>query len=169
MSPSAQPKAMLATGMFALLAWTGASFAAPQVHDGMTKHQLAEFAERQGWQPETAGAGNFVTIRAGDESVHIVMLDCDAGGLCRSGLIRHQSYYFLRSPGGACNFWHWNYDVKGATGFGPDYVTLQRYLHFRGVTDQYLKEVIDAFVAASPSFWKLVEDCAGLDRPQQAE
>ncbi|MEZ5827129.1 MAG: hypothetical protein R3D30_14335 [Hyphomicrobiales bacterium] len=68
----------------------------------------------------------------------------------------------------ACTLWHWNLEGRGATGFGPNYVTLQRYIRFRGVTDQYLKDVIDAFVAASPSFWELVEECTS-NRPPQAE
>ncbi len=60
---------------------------------------------------------------------------------------------------------NWNLRAKGATGFGPNYVILQRYLGFRVVTDQYLRGVIGAFVSASTSFWKLVKECDALERP----
>jgi hypothetical protein len=133
-----------------------------QVYDGITKEQLAQFAERQGWKVESS-QGPSITFQIGDQRVYILMLDCAAGGSCRSGLIQDMTYHFIKSPEGACSFWHWNIEAKGATGFGPSYVTLQRYLHFGGVTDQYLKEVISIWLAAAPSFWSLVEECARKD------
>lgn len=158
-------KTMIVLAVLALLAWPGLAFGGePLVHDGMTKQQLGAFAGHQGWQADTSGSGNDVTIRAGDRSAHVTMMDCDDGGSCRSGLIRDQSYYFIKTPGGACSLWHWNLEANGATGFGPNYVTLQRYLRFHGVTDQYLKDAIDAYLDASPSFWTLVEACAQSDR-----
>jgi hypothetical protein len=73
------------------------------------------------------------------------------------------TYYFLKGPKAGC-LWHWNLESKGATGFGPSYVTLQRYMQFRGITDQYLHDVFDTWLEASPSFWKLVRECYG-DQP----
>jgi hypothetical protein len=150
----------VAFGVLATLCWpVDADADPPQVYDGMTKEQLAQFAERQGWQTEQ-GAGPSLTIRVGDQRVYILMLNCGEGGSCRSGLIQDMSYHFIKSAEGACGFWHWNIEAKGATGFGPSYVTLQRYLQFRGVTDQYLKDAIDAWLGAAPSFWALVDQCA---------
>lgn len=55
-------------------------------------------------------------------------------------------------------FWHWNLKRRGATGFGLWYVTLQRYLHFNGVMDRYLKDVIgDIWPTAARSFWEHVK------------
>jgi len=139
------------------------------VYDGMTKHELAEFAKRQGWRAEVNAAGASLTIHAGGQRADVTMLDCAMDGRCNSGIIRAMSYYFIKDPGWDCNFWHWNLDSKGATGFGPNYVSLQRYVQFRGVTDRYLRDAIDAWLAAAPSFWKLVEDCyeEGRDAPQK--
>jgi hypothetical protein len=135
---------------------------APPIHDGLTADQLAAFAVRQGLRAEVGGSGRYVTIYAGDPEtlVPIVMTDCDPDGACRGGLIQNISCYFVQ-PDGACSFWHWNLEAHGATGFGPDYVTLQRYLQFRGVTDQYLPDAIDSWLSAAPSFWALVEECHG--------
>lgn len=152
----------IASVLAATLLLASASLGAepPQIHDRMTKEQLAQFAERQGWQAEVSQLGTSVTIHAGDRRVYILMLGCGEGGSCQSGLIQDMTYHFIESPHHACTFWHWNLEAKGATGFGPNYVTLQRYLQFRGVTDQYLRDVIDAWLAAAPSFWALVEQCA---------
>jgi len=134
----------------------------PAIYDGMTKEQLVQFAKRQGWETEQGG-GPSLTIRIGDQRVYILLRDCREDGTCQSGLIRDMSYYFIESDSPACTFWHWNLDSKGATGFGPDYVTLQRYLQFRGITDRYLRDSIDAWLVAAPSFWSLVDQCAKED------
>lgn len=50
-------------------------------------------------------------------------------------------------------------ESKGATGYGPDYVTLQRYFQLRGTTDQSLRDVFDDWLQAAPGFWELVRSC----------
>ncbi len=161
----------------ALLLWSVASVGAEplQVHDGMTPRQLVDFAEQQGWRAEASETGANVVIHAGDESIHVKMMDCD-NLLCASGLISRITYYTIESPRGACNLWHWNLEARGATGFGAQqtfdgesslsYVTLQRYLRFRGVTDQYLRDVVDIWLKASPPFWELVKQCAAPERDE---
>jgi hypothetical protein len=139
---------------------------ASQVYDGMTLRQLAEFAGRQGWRAEV-GAGMNLTVHADGQRAHVTMLDCDQDGRCKAGVIRNMSYYFIKTPRGACDLWHWNLDSRGATGFGPNYVSLQRYLQFRGVTEQYLRDAFLAWLGASPSFWKLVEECYDQERDVQ--
>jgi hypothetical protein len=157
---SVDPVVLLALAC-ALLACSPSAAADPlHVYDGMTPRQLADFAERQGWRANVSTTGASLAIHADGNRINITMLGCGEDGSCGSGIIRDTTYYFLEAPHGACHFWHWNLETKGATGFGPNYVTLQRYVQFRGVTDQYLKDAIDAWLAAAPSFWKLVKECA---------
>jgi hypothetical protein len=80
----------------------------------------------------------------------------------RSGLIRETTYFFISEAG--CSLWHWNMESRGATGYGPDYVTLERYLQFAGVTDRYLRDSFEAWLVAAPSFWQLVAECADAER-----
>ncbi len=80
------------------------------------------------------------------------MSGCDQDMRCTTGIIQHMTYYALRPD--SYGFWHWNLERRGATGFGPSYVTLQRYLHFNGVTDRYLRDIIGTiWPAAASSFW----------------
>ncbi|HEX9770098.1 MAG TPA: hypothetical protein VGA50_13075 [Kiloniellales bacterium] len=160
--------AMLASALLLGGSAAGVAAESPEVHDGLTADELAAFAGRQGWRAEISGGGRHVTIYAGDKETRlpIVMLDCDSEGKCRAGLIQEITYYFLGSDW-FCTLWHWNLEARGATGFGPGYVTLQRYLQFRGVTDQYLLDVVDAWLNAAPPFWAMVEECSsngGRDR-----
>ena len=65
-------------------------------------------------------------------------------------------------------FWHWNLDARGATGFGPGYVTLQRYLHFSGITDRCLRDVIGTVgPRAAEAFWSEVEKHSLFARTKQ--
>ncbi len=133
------------------------------IHDGMTAAELAAFGRRQGWSvDETVSSGSTVVFRIDNTLAHIQLYDCDGERRCGSGVIRDISYHFLRpTPHG---FWHWNLGVNGATGFGPGYVTLQRFISLKGVTNTYLREVIGVvWVKASKSFWKEV------DRMKRAE
>jgi hypothetical protein len=83
------------------------------------------------------------------------MFDCDPAKRCMSGVVRDLTYHFVEPD--RHGFWHWNLKTLGATGFGPSYVTLQRYLHFNGVTDQYLRDVIGRiWPKAAQSFWEEV-------------
>ncbi|MBZ0149280.1 MAG: hypothetical protein K8F62_17315 [Pseudorhodoplanes sp.] len=144
----------------AFLAMPGrAAASSVAVHDGMTPQQLVAFAVSQGWRAETDKQSANVTIHIGDESVHVTMLECEAAGRCRSGIIRRITYHSLELPNSRCHVWHWNQEAHGATGFGPDYVTLQRYIQFRGVNDRYLRDAFDIWLRVLPSFRKLLEDC----------
>lgn len=96
-------------------------------------------------------------IEAEGQRMDITLLKCDANGLCRSGVIRHMTYHSIDSR--ECNLWRWNLESKGATGYGPDYVTLQQYLQLRGTTDQSLRDVFDDWLQAAPGFWELVRSC----------
>lgn len=140
-----------------LLACAGTGLGAERVYDGMTERELADFAERQGWRTEVSQRS--VVIHAGEARIDVNLLECGEKGPCKSGILRDTSYYFIKEPRAACSFWHWNLETRGATGFGPDYVTLQRYVQFRGVTDRYLRDVMDAWLGAAPSFWALVKTC----------
>jgi hypothetical protein len=115
----------LVFGALASLFWSATALGEypPQIYDGVTKEQLSQFAERQGWKAEL-DQGPSLTIRAGDQRVYILVLHCGERGACKSGLIRDMSYHFIKSPEGACSFWHWNIEAKGATCFGPSCVTL---------------------------------------------
>lgn len=127
------------------------------VYSGMTADELVAFARNEGWEAERSSAlSQDVTIRASGQSIRIEMFDCDERKRCMSGILRDLTYYFLEPD--RYGFWHWNLERRGATGFGPSYVTLQRYLHFNGVTDRYLRDVIGKiWPAAAQSFWEEVE------------
>ena len=112
-------------------------------------------AGRQGWSVVDV-SDHALTIRTGEAEAWIELRECGETGRCRSGVIRTISYHFFEpDPHG---FWHWNLKSHGATGFGPSYVTLQRYIQFHGVTDDYLSEVIGTvWPRAAQSFWAEVE------------
>jgi hypothetical protein len=134
-----------------------------QVYDGMTAEELADFAAGEGWEADIRLGGGVVEMRTDGRPVHIELLDCDADGRCKSGVIRDVTYYFLEPS--HSGFWHWNLENRGATGYGPSYVTLQRYLHFVGVTDRYLRDVIGTvWPRAAEAFWAEVEGRAAAER-----
>ena len=130
---------------------------AETVYSGLTVGELAAFAMREGWNAQVHRDGpSVVRIDNATRSIRIEMFDCDRRKRCKSGLIQDQTYYALKPD--RYGFWHWNLERRGATGFGPSYVTLQRYLHFNGVTDSYLRDVIgDIWPKAARSFWEQVE------------
>ena len=140
--------------------------AEPHVYDGITARELVAFAEREGWSGD-ARLGWSVELTVEGTRVFIELSDCDDTGRCRTGIIRTASYHFDRSRFG---FWHWNLETHGATGYGPGYVTLQRYLHFAGVTDQYLREVIgEIWPRASRDFWTEVEERYASEQAPEAD
>ncbi len=143
--------------VLALLGIGTAPAAAETVHDGMTAAELAAFGERAGWKAKVDTAtGTIVTFRPDGRAVRVEMFDCDETKRCRSGVIRQISYQWVVPRQGG--FWHWNLSTQGATGFGPGYVTLQRYLRFSGVTDRYLHDVIGSiWPRAAKAFWLEVE------------
>lgn len=144
----------------AALAVSATAATAQQVYQGMTADELTAFAERQGWSAEKMAGGAVLDIRVGESSAVIELFDCDEGLRCRAGVIRTISYHFLTPD--RYGFWHWNLENHGATGHGPSYVTLERYLHFVGVTDDYLRDVIGRiWPEASQSFWATVEERSG--------
>lgn len=148
--------AFLALCVSAFTALSAGAQEPPHVYDGITAEELAAFAERQGWTADTRSAGA-VEIDLGDARAFVELHTCDEAGRCRSGVIRTISYHFVEPT--RHGFWHWNLENHGATGYGPSYVTLERYLHFAGVTDLYLREVIgEVWPKASREFWGMVEE-----------
>ena len=133
---------------------------AETVHRGMTPQELIEFAQREGWLATRAKLGRpAVTIQiTGKAQATVLLLECDGTGRCMSGVIRRMSYHFLRTNAGHRYLWHWNQKNHGATGFGPNYITLQRHLQFNGVTNTYLREVIGRiWPKASKAFWSEID------------
>jgi hypothetical protein len=129
---------------------------AEKIYAGITPDELAGFARGEGWKVSVESrAPPVVVIELEDKPirpVRIEMSGCDQDMRCTTGIIQHMTYYALRP--GPYGFWHWNLERRGATGFGPSYVTLQRYLHFNGVTDRYLRDIIGTiWPAAASSFW----------------
>ena len=149
-----------------ILAPSFAASAEPHVYDGITARELVAFAEREGWSGD-ARLGWSVELTVEGTRIFIELSDCDDTGRCRAGIIRTASYHFDRTRFG---FWHWNLETHGATGYGPGYVTLQRYLHFAGITDQYLREVIgEIWPRASRDFWTMVEERHASAREPEAD
>lgn len=147
-----------------LMSAGGAQAETPRIYDGITQGELIAFAKGQGWEAEPWSGARAVRLRihpnAAETSASAIlyMTHCDAADRCRAGLLRSMSYYFIKQRD---FFWHWNQTHLGATGFSENYVTLQRYLHFRGVTDTYLKEVIgEMWAGASARFWADVAKAA---------
>lgn len=141
----------------ATVLFTTPAGAADNIYSGMTANELAAFAQGEGWQAQINRLANpVVTIRRDGRPIRIEMFDCDENNRCKAGVIRDLTYYFVKPD--SYGFWHWNLALQGATGFGPSYVTLQRYLHFNGVTDQYLRDVVgQIWPRAAQSFWREVE------------
>jgi hypothetical protein len=137
------------------------------VYSGMTTNGLAEFARNQGWDAKVEpGEFPVVTIQVEGQSVRVELSDCDQQKRCMSGLIRDLTYFALKPD--RHGFWHWNLKKLGATGFGPSYITLQRYLHFNGVTDRYLRDIIGGiWPAAARSFWDEVKQRYDAERRRQ--
>jgi len=127
------------------------------IYNGITLDEFVAFAEGEGWEVRVESEQMAaVSVRLENASAYILMFDCDEARRCRSGVIQEISYYFVEPTQ---SFWHWNLGNHGATGYGPNYVTLQRYLHFSGVTDRYLREVIGGiWPEASQAFWTMVEE-----------
>jgi hypothetical protein len=124
---------------------------APKVYNGITADELMALAAKEGWRAMRSSATS-LSFELDRQHASITLLNCDKAGRCVSGVMRNISYHFIGR--GDRNLWHWNLRTEGATGFGPVYVTLQRYLHFRGVTDQYLRDVIgQIWPNAAKSFW----------------
>ena len=148
-------------GCVALLFVSPVQAKSESVYMGMTAQELTVFAKSEGLQAQVdRSSERVVTIQLNEQAIRIEqtirieMFDCDEKRRCMSGIIRHRSYYNVPPRYGV---WHWNLRTLGATGFGPSYVTLQRYLHFRGVTDEYLREVIGKiWPKAAKSFWAAV-------------
>jgi hypothetical protein len=160
-------RSLFLAGLFSCAA--GAAQAeAPKIYDGMTQAELVAFAKRQGWEAEPWAGHRDVLLRvkaagvAAGGPVIVHLTHCDTAGRCRSGLLRSMSYHFIENRDFLT---HWNLANLGATGFSERYVTLQRYLHFRGVTDTYLQEVIgEMWAGAAARFWADVEKVATQER-----
>ena len=149
-----------------MLAPSVAVSAEPRIYDGITAEELVAFAEREGWSGEARVGWSAVELTVEGARALIELFDCDDAGRCRAGIIRTTTYHFDRSRFG---FWHWNLETHGATGYGPDYVTLQRYLHFAGITDQYLREVIgEIWPRASRDFWTMVQERRAWEQEPEA-
>lgn len=140
-----------------------------KIYRGITPAEIVAFAERQGWTVDTQAGPFVLRIMVGETAVPLILSDCDTDDRCASGVIRDISKISL-SPKNA-DFWHWNQGTRKATGFGPQYVTLQRHVHFRGVTEEYLKDVVDEWVKASKDFWpmakKRYDETAGKPGPKE--
>ncbi len=114
----------------------------PRIHMGVTAPELADILARDGWtgEPPAALERHSLMLRHKDGGrwIFILLHDCDAAHRCRTGHIRTTTYFTV-SPYFA---WYWNEENKGAVAYGTSYLSLMRPLHFRGVTDLYLREVI---------------------------
>lgn len=131
---------------------------AETIYAGITPDELVDFARREGWKARLdspAAPIVVIDLEGATKPIRIELSDCDEHRRCRTGIIQNMTYYMLKPN--AYGFWHWNLEKHGATGFGPAYITLQRYLHFNGVTDRYLRDVIgEIWPKAASSFWNEV-------------
>ena len=156
--PCAMTARLVATTVLCVAAFAGPAAArADTVHAGLTPGELADFSRNEGWSAQVdAGASAVVTIQVKGQSARVEMFDCDQQRRCMSGVIRDLTYYNLDPD--HYGFWHWNLGNPGATGFGPSYITLQRYIHFNGVTDRYLRDILGTiWPGAARSFWDQVK------------
>ena len=124
-----------------------------KVWDGITAGELLAFGRKHGWQMQQGTAGRSVSIRVKGQSATLYLTGCNAAGRCAAGMLRTITFYFLRN-GAAIR--HWNMGHTGGTGFSSRYVTFQRFLRFRGVTDVYIREAIEDWARGSKSFWAAV-------------
>ncbi|KAB2941751.1 MAG: hypothetical protein K8F92_11590 [Hyphomicrobium sp.] len=145
---------------------------AEKIYAGITPDELVDFARREGWKAgvESPAAPVVVIDLEGEPTtrrpIRIELSECDQHKRCMTGLLRDMTYYSLKPE--AYGFWHWNLERRGATGFGPSYITLQRYLHFNGVTDRYLRDVIGTiWPKAASSFWDEVERRSEAERQSE--
>lgn len=131
-----------------------------KVYDGTTADELAEFAKNQNWVVQSVrrkeGSIRGVTLKIKSKTVVIYLRDCNVNGRCNAGLMEvigppmFNVEAFMRGLNSA---------LHGATACCRGYITLRRHLHFRGVTDTYLREVIGTvWVEAVNKFWKTVFD-----------
>lgn len=147
---------------------------APKIHMGITAPELAAIMAAEDWtaEPPATAERHSLMLRHknGGRRIFVLLHDCDAGHRCRAGHIR-QTTYFTASPYFA---WYWNEANKGAVAYGTSYLSLMRPLHFRGVTDLYLREVILAeWPRAESKFWsdayKEFEDRERARKPETKE
>lgn len=147
---------------------------APKVHMGITAPELAAILAADGWTADRPAAPEHRSLmlrhKNGGRWIFVLLHDCAAGDRCRAGHIR-QTTYFTASPSFA---WYWNETNTGAVAYGTSYLSLMRPLHFRGVTDLYLREVIlEEWPRAEAKFWndayKEFEDRERARKPETKE
>jgi hypothetical protein len=135
-------KRLTALGVVAAFSLAPAAAAdTSKIYMGITPVELAEFLGRAGWvpyRPVTPQDRSLQLSRPGGGLLSLVLLDCDAEHRCRAGFLQHASYMTVAPQ----HAWHWNHENHGAVAFGQSYYSLKRPLHFRGVTETYLREVI---------------------------
>lgn len=143
-----------AAGGAALAAMVSSLAQEPKIHMGITAPELAHLLARDGWTGDRPAAlerhSLMLRHQNGGRWIFILLHDCDAGHRCRTGHIRATTYFTV-SPQFA---WTWNEANKGAVAYGTSYLSLMRPLHFRGVTDLYLREVIlEEWPRADAKLW----------------
>jgi len=133
----------------------GTSAEAANVYMGITPIELTQIMGRAGWAPEkpVTLAQREIVFRpkAGGRSIRLTLLKCDGANRCASGFAQALTYLMVPN-------WHarqWNRQHHGAVSFNAMYHTLKRPLHFRGVTEVYLREVLtEVWPRAYQAYWR---------------
>ena len=140
----------------ALVLAAPAAAEATKVHMGVTPGELAAVLSRAGYQPEkpVTPAQRQLAFRrktGGSASLRLTLLDCDAANRCATGYVEAVTYLMVPD-------WHarhWNGAHHGAVSYNAMYHSLKRPLHFRGVTDVYLREVLtEVWPRAYEAYWR---------------
>jgi hypothetical protein len=112
-----------------------------KIYMGVTPVELADFLAGAGWTADRPVALQHRWLQMRHPvggALSIVLLDCDRENRCAAGFLQSVTYMTVARQ----YAWHWNHHNQGAVAFGASYYSLKRPLHFRGVTETYLREVI---------------------------
>jgi len=141
---------LIGAAVTATLLGTSAAQPAPvKIHNGMTGPEFAAFAARQGWTVRGAIARTAktraLTVVVKKYALRVTLYDCNRAGRCPRAMLQLNAPFRFAGTDATTSrrFTKWNKANRGATLYNiGGYEMARRFIHLRGVTDQYLREVI---------------------------